>query len=654
MNGMPISLFTARQFSVFQTSLAFAVALIFALVSNVRAQSPEDYAVPSNIKTEGIPTIKKADVDHLFFDPSATRSNLIWDVDRTNRTLLVTDAKTNVYRLGSPLAIPELLIDGRVPNTVRVNPKGGSFAFNDDKADADNFELYLRTNNGDVRKLSSFTGKDESVESLAWDRRGETLFYTQIDYDAKTSKVCRHDLSASQCFVSELKGIWNVIDVDDGKLLLKYWKASSNQSLHLYDLVSKRLTALNETGNAPKGFFGKGYVFWIAEAAAECSSDPCLLSMDLKTGSRKPVGLPKDINDLQDIKISPNGQSYLIQESRDGIDNLRIGKLKNSKIVDQVRPFVEGCYVIWNTRWISDTEVVYTTENVGKPASIESFDLKTRNTITWTKERVPKQFEGKTRPPEVIRWKSFDGKLISGYAIRPSAEVEKSPVLIFIHGGPQTIDRPTFNSQDLRFVANFGFTIIHTNIRGSKGFGNEFMDADNGAKRGDAIRDIRSLLDWIRTQPGLDSERVFVRGESYGGFVALAAALQEPQRIKAVIAEYPLVSIRGFLSQSWIDEFAINEYGDPKDEKLMKQLDELSPLGNASRWNSMPLFLTRGKLDARVPERDVLGLKSQLQGLGTEVWFIYANEAGHGVGGRYVTAAMYEFLKKQLRRKENK
>jgi predicted esterase len=63
------------------------------------------------------------------------------------------------------------------------------------------------------------------------------------------------------------------------------------------------------------------------------------------------------------------------------------------------------------------------------------------------------------------------------------------------------------------------------------------------------------------------------------------------------------------------------------------------------------LFLTRGKLDARVPEGDVLGLKSQLREAGTDVWFVYANEAGHGVGGRFVTAAMYEFLKTYLRRK---
>ena len=304
--------------------------------------------------------------------------------------------------------------------------------------------------------------------------------------------------------------------------------------------------------------------------------------------------------------------------------------------------------MIWGTRWLSNQEVVYTIENVGKPASVESFDFAKKKHTSWTKERVPPQIENAVHPPEVIKWKSFDSKTISGYVIKPKAEQGKSPVVIYIHGGPQIIDRPTFNTSDIRLAAYLGITTIHTNIRGSSGFGIEYMDADNGAKRGDAVKDIRTLIDWIEKQPELDASRIYIRGESYGGLIALATTLQEPHRIKAVIAEYPLVSVRGYLSQSFIDEFSITEYGDPKNEELMKKLDELSPLNNTERWNKTPLFLTRGKLDQRVPERDVLGLKDQIKETGAEVWFIYANEAGHGVGGRYVTAAMYEFLKKQI------
>jgi dipeptidyl aminopeptidase/acylaminoacyl peptidase len=631
---------------MFLISLAIPLTCVFA----AQAQTTDEFPVPASIKTEGIPAVRKADVDHLFFDPSQTRSNLIWDVDRANRRLLVTDEKTNIYLVGSPLAKPERLIDKKVPTTVRVSPKGDVFAFMDDEEDQDNFQLYLRSKDGTIKKLSKFDGKDEAVESIVWSRAGDNLYYSQTDYDTKTSKICASDLSSSECPLTGLKGIWNVIDADANCLLLKYWKASSEQYLHLYDLKTGKLTPIEEKANAPKAFISQGRVFWIADGSKDCKTDPCIRSMDPKAGKTIQISIGFNIAELQEINPSPDGKLFLILETRDGIDNLRIARLKGDTFVDKVDPFVRGSYVIWNTRWLSNSEVVYSVENIGKPASLESFDISSGKTIAWTRSQIPSQLENKVRAPEVIKWRSFDDKSISGYIVRPQASQGKSPVMIFIHGGPQIVDRPTFNFQDLRFIANLGVTIIHTNIRGSKGFGNDFMDADNGAKRGDAVKDAKALLDWIAAQPDLDPSRIIIRGESYGGFIALATALQEPKRVTAVIAESPLISIRGYLGQSWIDEFAKNEYGDPKDEKLMEQLDQLSPLNNASRWNGIPLFMTRGKLDSRVPEKDVLDLKSQLQGMGSEVWFIFDTEAGHGVNSRYVTAAMYEFLKKQLRR----
>ncbi len=599
------------------------------------------------MKVEGIPPIKKDEVEKLFFDPSQIRNNLIWDAERNSRSILLSDEKSFVYRVASPMAKPEVIIDNRVPSTVRGNPTNDTFAFTDDKADEDNYELYLWTGK-EIKKLSSFSGKDESVESFIWSRDGKSIYYTQVDFDAKTTKLCRHDLVSISCFLTDLKGIWNVLDADQDKVLLKYWKASSNQSLYLYDRTTKETIPIEEKGNSNKGFFAQGRVFWLSEGSDECGRVRCLLSLDIKTDRKKRISLPERTANLQDVKVSPDGKSFLIQEAKDGIDTLKIAKLKHDRLVDLASSFVHGSFVIWGTRWLSNQEVVYTIENVGKPASVESFDFSKKKHTSWTKERVPPQIENAVHPPEVIKWKSFDSKTISGYVIKPKTEQGKSPVVIYIHGGPQIIDRPTFNTSDIRLAAYLGITTIHTNIRGSSGFGIEYMDADNGAKRGDAVKDIRTLIDWIEKQPELDASRIYIRGESYGGLIALATTLQEPHRIKAVIAEYPLVSVRGYLSQSFIDEFSITEYGDPKNEELMKKLDELSPLNNTEHWNKTPLFLTRGKLDQRVPERDVLGLKDQIKNTGAEVWFIYANEAGHGVGGRYVTAAMYEFLKKQI------
>lgn len=632
----------------------FILTLAGTVVSFAQdAQNGDVFPVPDTYKVEGIPPIKKNEVENLFYDPSTIRSNLIWDADSKNRRLLVTDETNSIYLLETPLSQPVKLIEKTVPNSVKARPDGGSFAYTSDQEHEDNYQLYFYDFKEKAsKKIVALTGKDESVDSFIWSKSGDALFYMRVDYDSKTSKLCRFDFRRENCYPIELKGIWSVIQDNGGKLLIKNFKAPSDQHLYVYDFTANKLISIDEKNNSPKGFMIGDRIFRMSEGSEKCKKEPCILSLNLKNSEVTQLNLPSDIKSLYEIKISPEGNNLMVQETKDGIDYLRVFQIKNGRINKEIPSFILGSYVIWNTRWISDTEIVYTLENIGKPASIQSFNLKTKQTTDWTKERVPAQLEGKVKSPEVFKWKSFDGKEISGYIVRPVKPEGKSPVLIFIHGGPPVLDRPVFNSLDVRLASKLGLTIIHTNIRGSNGFGKEFMDADNQGKRGDAVKDVQALLDWIEKQPDFDSRRIYLRGGSYGGFVALSTALQEPNRIKGVIAEYPLVSIRGFLSQSWIDEAAKNEYGDPRDENLMKKLDELSPLGNTNRWNKIPLFLTRGKLDARVPEKDVTDLKTQLQKDGTELWFIYSTEDGHGFGSRYVTAAMYEFLKKQINKEK--
>lgn len=638
--------------------------MLVGLIATVGAQdaNSDDFPVPATYKTEGIPPIKKSEAENLFYDPSAIRSNLIWDTDPKNRKMLVTDEKNSVYLLDQPMAQPVRLTQGFVPSKVKMRPDGSSFAYNSDHENEDNFQLYLYDlkekydfKEKTPKKLAVLSGKDESVDSFTWNKVGDSLFYVKVDYDAKTSKLCQNNLSSEVCFPVELKGVWTIVEADGDNVLLRYSKAATSHFLYAYDTKTNKLAPLDEQGDVAKAFLFGTRAFWISEGNAACGNLPqCILVADVKIVKPKRLNLPANITDFDDARFSPAGTNLLVQESKNGIDNLRVFRLKKDKIVKETPSFVSGSYVVWNTRWLTENEIAYTLENNGKPTSIHSYDINSNKKSDWTKEKLPPQLDGKTKSPEVIKWKSFDGREISGYVVRPAAAVQgkKTPVLIYVHGGPQILDKPVFSTGDIRLVSNLGLTIIHTNIRGSNGFGKDFMNADDREKRGDAVKDIRALLDWVEKQPDLDANQIFLRGESYGGFIVLSTALQEPMRIKGVIAEYPLVSIRGFLGQSWIDEYARTEYGDPKDENLMKKLDELSPLNNVSRWNNIPLFLTRGKLDERNPEKDVIDLKTQLQNKNSPVWFIYSNEDGHGFSGRYVTAAMFKFLKTKISKEQ--
>jgi len=76
------------------------------------------------------------------------------------------------------------------------------------------------------------------------------------------------------------------------------------------------------------------------------------------------------------------------------------------------------------------------------------------------------------REPELVRWKSFDGKMISGFLYRPPANfMGKRPVLIEIHGGPEGQSRPQFLGRRNYYVNELGIAVLQPNVRGSTGYG---------------------------------------------------------------------------------------------------------------------------------------------------------------------------------------
>lgn len=230
--------------------------LTLFLALPVLSQDNDLFPVPDGYQIEGIPQIKKSEVEGMFYDPASIRSNLIWDADRKNRRLLVTDETNSVYLLSSPLSKPDKLLDKIIPNTVKTRPDGGSFAYTSDHEDEDNYQLYFYDlKEKKPKRLSTLTGKDESIESFIWSRDGYSLFYSKVDYDSKTSKVCRNDLTAETCYQIDLKGIWNVVDTNKESILLKHWKASSSQLLYLYNIQSNKLTPVEEKANSRKGFW---------------------------------------------------------------------------------------------------------------------------------------------------------------------------------------------------------------------------------------------------------------------------------------------------------------------------------------------------------------------------------------------------------------
>lgn len=320
---------------LFEALAMASCLLVMTLVGSVSAalaqegQKSEFFPIPDSYKVEGIPPIKNSEVENLFYDPSAIKSNLIWSVDAINRRLLVTDQKYSVYLLDTPMAQPVQLLQKIVPNSVKTRPDGTSFAYTSDHETEDSYQLYLYDFKEKAsKKLTNLTNKEHSVDSFIWSERGDSLFFVKVDYESKTTKLCRTDLQTEKCFQANLPGIWEVMDNMENKLLLKYWKASSSQHLYLFDTQSEKLTPLDEQGNCRRGFLTRERVFWTSDGHDRCKNQPCILSRNLKNNALSQVKLPANLLNLNEVKVSPGGTHLLIQDTQDGIDVLRIFKLR--------------------------------------------------------------------------------------------------------------------------------------------------------------------------------------------------------------------------------------------------------------------------------------------------------------------------------------
>jgi dipeptidyl aminopeptidase/acylaminoacyl peptidase len=205
------------------------------------------------------------------------------------------------------------------------------------------------------------------------------------------------------------------------------------------------------------------------------------------------------------------------------------------------------------------------------------------------------------------------------------------PVVVSIHGGPESQARPAFASTYQLWLEKLGVAVIVPNVRGSGGYGKTYVSLDNGFKREDSVKDIGALLDWIETQPDLDQDRVAVFGGSYGGYMVLASAVHFSDRLKAAVDIVGISSFVTFLenTQDYRRDLRRVEYGDERDPEMRAHLEKISPVNNVEKIN-IPLFVVQGENDPRVPVTEAIQMVAALRDRGETVWYMNALNEGHG------------------------
>ena len=536
------------------------VVLLLVLASPpLRAAEPQTIPPDENLVVDGIPPIPAELVDQVGRYTEARAAGFAaWHPTLPEMLILTRFADTNqVHVVAQPggartqlTFFPDRILSATVSPT-----KGDYFIFTK-SAGGNEFNQNYRYDfaTGDVTLLTDGKSRNSEPE---WSSKGDRIAYTSTRRNgADTDIYVQAPTDAkSDRLLAELKGGgWQVLDwsPDDKQLLVLEYVSINESYLWLFDTESgakKEITPRPAEG-AEKVSYGKALfskdskgVFATTDRESEFQR---LAYIELPSGKHSYL-LPNPKWDVDDWDLSHDGNRIAYTLNEAGVSSLHMLDVSAREKALTARPLPDpeftpalGSVVISGLKFHRDPKQYLLAFNVAgarSPSDVYTWSLADRKSLTarWTASETGGIPAAQFVQPELVKWKSFDDREISGFLYTPDAAKfpGKRPLIINIHGGPESQYRPGFLGRNNYFLNELGCAILLPNVRGSAGYGKSFVQLDNGLKREDSYKDISALLDWI-------PEPAATRRRSRHGHRRLLRRLHDARRRLELRRSHPL------------------------------------------------------------------------------------------------------------------
>ncbi len=622
-------------FKFFTTLLAVVLLPAFMTIAQTSTITPGD-----NLVTTGIPPIPASIAQTVERYTNFRAASLAsWHPTRREMLISTRFADTpQVHLVKNPLGTRKQLtfFPERVGGGSFQPTQGDYFVFSKDIGGnefAQNYRYDLAT--GEVTLLTD--GKSRNSGG-AWSNKGDKIIYTSTRRTGKDNDFYIIDPKNPQSdkLLTQVEGGgWGAVDwsPDDSQIAILEYVSANESYLYLLDAATGNKKIITPKDGKEKIAYGgaifskdgKG-LYAITDKGSEFSR---LAYVDLAT--MKYDYLTTNIPwNVEDIDLSKDGKHLAFVTNEDGTSVLHILDTATKKEISLPKlPVGQVLGISWHK---NNEDFGFTLVSARSTADVYSLNIRTNKVERWTESETGGLNTANFTDAQLVRWKSFDGKMISGFLYRPPAKFKgKRPLIIDIHGGPEGQSRPGFLGRNNYYLNELGVALLYPNVRGSTGYGKTFLQLDNGFKREDSVSDIGALLDWIATQPDLDKDRVMVTGGSYGGYMSLAVATKYSDKIRAAI---DIVGISNFVTflektEGYRRDLRRVEYGDERDPKMREFLLKISPVNNAQNIKK-PLFVVHGQNDPRVPLNEAQQIVATVQKNNVPVWYLMAKDEGHG------------------------
>jgi dipeptidyl aminopeptidase/acylaminoacyl peptidase len=616
---------------------------VLVLVACQAAAQDASISVPPTVKLEGVPAIS-ASIAERFAPYGEFRFAELLSWHPTRREILIATSlgpRRHVHLVAGPgRARTQLTFGPAVTGSASFEPmRGDHFVFvRDPSGGSERPQLYrYDVATRDVTLLTD--GKTRNGgNAVVWSKKSGLVAF---DSNQRTMKdrepwVVDPQNPSSARLLLEGTGNWIPQDwsPDDRELLVEERASTDGIYIWRVDVKTGAKTLLTERENEPAAWSSPRFgadgraVYALSNRGGEFNR---VWRMDGETKKWAPLTAAGAA--VESFALSPDGRTIAVVFDRDAESVLEL--LDTATLKPRNKPKIPAGTVgtlLWNR---TGHDLAFTLRSIHTYLDVYSVTAATGAVERWTMSESGGANPDTVPPPEIIRWKSFDGRTISGVLYRPPARFAgPRPVIINIHGGPDDFrERPRFLGRSGSFINELGVAVVYPNVRGTMGFGKAFLAADNGMLREDAVKDVGALLDWIAQQPYLDKSRVMVTGASYGGYMTYAVAAKYGDRVKCAFAGAAISNFVNYLEQTEPVRLPSrrSEYGDERDPAIREFLTKISPITYASKIR-VPLFIMHGGKDTRVPLAQAQEMARAVRANNVPLWLVVFEDEGHGWG----------------------
>lgn len=443
------------------------------------------------------------------------------------------------------------------------------------------------------RLVSLLKHDEEHILVSTYDKYDEGYSVFKVDLsDGNYKKIQnnKHDIRRWSADVDGVIRLGDAYDKEDSKVTRTIWyrEKAGSELVKLYTRVIGEGETFNVIGLTKKGT--KAYILSDRETRRES-----VWLYDIVSGEYESMvfGHPKyDVaGGLQNSEGELIGVYYSDDYSKKHYFNPEDAELEQS-----IANLLKAEHVTIVSRSADKTRVLAVKESDSQPALYVHFDFTKKKGGAWVSEYP---YLSKVKFPHIENYSftASDGQILSGYVTFPE-NTENPPLIVYPHGGPHSRDYKYFNPR-IQYFVSLGYAVLQVNFRGSEGFGSEFESAGYYQWGKRMQQDVYDAMDWLMATKRVSADKACIVGASYGGYVALTASFQQPQRFDCVVSIAGVSDVKTMVLDEDTFGFYTGHIVNVDDENAVNQLAEVSAINYIDQIKA-PILLIHGSKDTRV------------------------------------------------------